>query len=188
MTLNGTSLDVLKTAPQVAEAQYSGLYQPTDDDPDLALINAVQAWGGGGAAGAGAGIKVAIIDTGIEETHPCFSGWGDSDGANNHTNNKVIVAKVFANKAAQLGFDEAAVQDHGTHVAGTVACNVGTTAVVEGVTIPHTTVRRVGARLGRPVSAALTAPRAASAHAPRPRAASAASALPSSHAGRATSR
>ena len=136
--LNGTTLDVLRSAPQVADAQYSGLYQPTDDDPDLALINAVQAWGAGGAAGAGAGIKVAIIDTGIEETHPCFSGWGDSDGANNHTNNKVIVAKVFANKAASLGFDETAVQDHGTHVAGTVACNVGTTAVVEGVTIPHT--------------------------------------------------
>src|SRR6187431_2868791 len=72
VTLNGTSLDVLKTAPQVVEAQYSGLYQPTDDDPDLALINAVQAWGGGGAAGAGKGIKVAIIDTGIEENHPCF--------------------------------------------------------------------------------------------------------------------
>ena len=136
--LNGTSLDVLKSAPQVVDAQYSGLYQPTDDDPDLALINAVQAWGAGGAEGAGKGIKVAIVDTGIEETHPCFSGWGDSDGPNNHTNNKVIVAKVFANKAASLGFDEEAVQDHGTHVAGTVACNFGTTAVVEGVTIPHT--------------------------------------------------
>lgn len=138
VTLNGTSLDLLKTAPQVTDAQYSGLYHPTDDDPDLALINAVQAWGGGGAAGAGAGIKVAIIDTGIEESHPCFSGWGDKDGANNHTNNKVIVAKVFANKAAKLGFDETAVQDHGTHVAGTVACNIGTTAIVDGVTIPHT--------------------------------------------------
>ncbi|HTH06597.1 MAG TPA: S8 family serine peptidase, partial [Ilumatobacteraceae bacterium] len=80
----------------------------------------------------------AIVDTGIEETHPCFNGWGDDDGANNHTNNKVIVAKVFANKAASLGFDETAVQDHGTHVAGTVACNFGTTAVVDGVTIPHT--------------------------------------------------
>ena len=138
VTLNGTSLDVLKTAPQVVEAQYSGLYQPTDDDPDLALINAVQAWGGGGAAGAGKGIKVAIIDTGIEENHPCFDGLGDSDGLKNHTNNKVIVAKVFANKAAQLGFDEKAVQDHGTHVAGTVACDFGTTAVVDDVTIPHT--------------------------------------------------
>jgi subtilisin family serine protease len=138
VTLNGTSLDVLKSAPQVVDAQYSGLYHPLDTDPDLALINAVQAWGAGGAAGAGAGIKVAIVDTGIEETHPCFSGWGDSDGPGNHTNNKVIVAKVFANKAAKLGFDETAVQDHGTHVAGTVACNVGTTAVVDGVTIPHT--------------------------------------------------
>ncbi|MFM8268031.1 MAG: S8 family serine peptidase, partial [Ilumatobacteraceae bacterium] len=30
-----------------------------------------------------------------------------------------------------------AVDSHGTHVAGTVACDFGTTAVVDGVTIPH---------------------------------------------------
>jgi minor extracellular serine protease Vpr len=138
VTLNGTSLDVLRTAPQVLDAQYSGLYRPTDDDPDLALINAVQAWGEGGAAGAGAGIKVAIIDTGIEQDHDCFDDMGDSDGPNNYTNNKVVVAKVFANKAAKYGFDAKAVQDHGTHVAGTVACDFGTTAEVDGVVIPHT--------------------------------------------------
>jgi minor extracellular serine protease Vpr len=139
VTLNGTSLDVLRTAPQVVTAQYSGLYHPTDGvDPDLALINAVQAWGAGGAEGAGAGIKVAIIDTGIQQDHPCFDDMGDEDGPNNYTNDKVIVAKVFANKAASLGFDAKAVQDHGTHVAGTVACDFGTTATVDGVVIPHT--------------------------------------------------
>jgi subtilisin family serine protease len=139
--LNGTSLATLKSAPMVIEAQYERLYYPleaTPVDPDLALVNAVAAWGGGGAAGAGAGVKVAIVDTGIEQDHACFDDQGDSDGPNNYTNNKVIVAKVFANKAASLGFDAEAVQDHGTHVAGTVACDYGTTAVVDGVTIPHT--------------------------------------------------
>lgn len=138
VTLNGTSLDVIRSAPQVVAAEYSGLYHPTDDDdPDLALINALGAWGEGGAAGAGAGIKVAIIDTGIQQDHPCFDDMGDGDGENNYTNNKVVVAKVFANKAASLGFDAAAMQDHGTHVAGTVACDFGTTATVDGVDIPH---------------------------------------------------
>lgn len=137
VTLNGTSLDVIRSAPQVVGAEYSGLYHPTDGDPDLALINAVQAWGGGGAADAGKGIKVAIIDTGIQQDHTCFDDMGDSDGPNNYTNNKVVIAKVFANQAAKYGFDAKAVQDHGTHVAGTVACDFGTTATVDGVVIPH---------------------------------------------------
>ena len=139
--LNGTSLATLKRAPMVVEAQYAGLYHQLSGDPvdpDLALIDAVAAWGGGGAAGAGAGVKVAVVDTGIDQDHSCFDDLGDSDGPNNYTNNKVIVAKVFANKAAQLGFDAEAVQDHGTHVAGTVACDFGTAAVVDGVAIPHT--------------------------------------------------
>ena len=137
--LNGTSLATLRRAPMVTNAQFSGLYRKTDAvDPDLALINALAGWGAGGAAGAGAGVEVAIIDSGIQQDHPCFDDMGDSDGPNNLTNDKVIVAKVFYNKAKVQGLDASAIDSHGTHVAGTVACDVGTTAVVEGVTIPHT--------------------------------------------------
>ena len=143
--LNGVSLAVLRTSPQVADAQFERYYTPTDDnDPDLGLISAVEAWrtpAVGGDANAGRGVKVGIIDTGIDVRHPCFSDAGFPAtrqlGDSRFTNNKVIVAKVFANKAANLGLTAEAVQDHGTHVAGTVSCNLDTPADVHGVEIPY---------------------------------------------------
>src|SRR5581483_8557080 len=42
--LNGTSLDVIRRAPQVVRAEYEGLYYPTADDPDLGIIKAIEAW------------------------------------------------------------------------------------------------------------------------------------------------
>lgn len=44
----------------------------------IPLIDATEAWAaaGGSAANAGEGIKVAIIDTGIDIKHPCFSDAG----------------------------------------------------------------------------------------------------------------
>ncbi|MGE5116911.1 MAG: S8 family serine peptidase [Betaproteobacteria bacterium] len=139
--LNGASLTQVSGTSMVKTAQYEGLYYPNVTDPDLSLIHAKEAWGGGGAAGAGAGVKVAIVDTGIDITHPCFSDSGYSPqqklGDPKLTNNKVITAKVFNNKLNQSGFDASAVQDHGTHVAGTVACNADTPATVNGVSIPY---------------------------------------------------
>ena len=98
--------------------------------PDLPLIKA------GGVANAGLGVKVAVIDTGIDITHPCFTD-GDTSNDGPFTNGKVVIAKVFNNKEPSRGYTPAAVQDHGTHVAGTVACNYGTPAVVNGVAIPY---------------------------------------------------
>jgi minor extracellular serine protease Vpr len=140
--LNGTTLATLAGAPQVQHVEYEGLYYPTTDDPDLAIIHAVQAWAqGGGAASAGAGVKVAIVDTGIDITHPCFSDAGYTAqtqlGDHNFTNNKVIAAKVFNNKTPSHGYTAEAIQEHGTHVAGTVACNLNTPATVNGVDIPY---------------------------------------------------
>jgi minor extracellular serine protease Vpr len=140
--LNGTPLGTVASAPGVKSAQYEGLYRPAIADPDLALINAVQAWAqGGGAGNAGAGVKVAIVDTGIDVTHPCFSDAGyasqSKQGDPSLTNNKVIVAKVFNNKAGNKGYTAAAVQDHGTHVSGTAACNADTPVTVAGVTLPY---------------------------------------------------
>ena len=132
--LNGTSLSTLRSGPGVVSAGYQGTYSPTSDDPDLSLVKAKEAWAATATdKSAGAGMKVGIIDTGIDVTHPCFAG-GTVHGL---TNDKVIVAKVFANKAQQQGLTALAVQDHGTHVAGTVACNVDTAATVDGVDIPY---------------------------------------------------
>ena len=140
--LNGTSLATLRTAPQVKRAEYQGLYHPTVDDPDLTIVNAIAAWAQvGGAANAGAGVKVGIIDTGIDINHPCFSDAGypaqTQLGDHAYTNNKVIVARVFTNKINQNGFDARPAQEHGTHVAGTVACNFQTPAQVGTASIPY---------------------------------------------------
>jgi len=136
--LNGTPLATLAGAPQVKHVEYEGLYYPTNDDPDLAIISAMDAWAvGGGPANAGEGVKVAIVDTGIDVTHPCFDDTGYSTqtqlGNPNFTNNKVIVAKVFNNKTPSRGYTAEAIQAHGTHVAGTVACNYNTPANVTGI-------------------------------------------------------
>jgi minor extracellular serine protease Vpr len=143
--LNGVALATLAAAPQVVRAEYQGLYYPTADptvDPDLTLVNAVAGWAAGGdPAHAGEGVKVAIVDTGIDFTHPCFDDTGYDPqtqlGDRRFTNNKVIAAKVFNNKTPSRGFTAEALQEHGTHVSGTVACNAGTAANLNGVPIPH---------------------------------------------------
>ena len=86
-------------------------------------------------------MRVAIIDSGIDITNPCFGDAGfpatTQLGDHTYTNNKVIVAKVFNNKSPSRGYTAAPIQDHGTHVAGTAACNEDTPASVSGVTIPY---------------------------------------------------
>jgi subtilisin family serine protease len=75
--LNGVPLETIARAPQVLSAQYEILYYPNVEDPDLTLIHAVEAWAlDGGPANAGAEVKVAVIDTGIDINHPCFSDAG----------------------------------------------------------------------------------------------------------------
>jgi minor extracellular serine protease Vpr len=137
--LNGESLATIRSAPMVLSADYEALYTPAGhDDPDLRLVSAFQAWnaGGGTSTAKGGGVKVAIVDTGIDISHPCFS---DGNPANDgpFTNDKVIVAKVFNNKAGVKGFTPEDVNGHGTHVAGTVACNEHTDAVLDGVVIGY---------------------------------------------------
>jgi subtilisin family serine protease len=140
--LNGESLATIRTSSLVVSATYQNLYHPTDDDPDLSIIHAMEAWDqGGGAETAGDGVKVAIVDTGIDQDHPCFDDAGYPEqtqlGDTRFTNNKVIAAKVFYNKAGNQHLTPEAIQDHGTHVAGTVGCNYLTPAEVNGVDIPY---------------------------------------------------
>jgi len=143
--LNGATLDQVSSTPMVRMAQYQGLYYPNpapQSDPDLALILAEQAWSqGGGADTAGEGVKVAIVDSGIDVFHPCFDDEGyprqTQIGDPRYTNNKVIAARVFNNQLNRNGFDAEAVDSHGTHVAGTVACNYQTPATVNDVVIPY---------------------------------------------------
>lgn len=102
-------------------------------DTSVPLINAPAIWDRlGGPSNAGEGMRIAIIDTGIDITNPLFSdagltaprGFPRADkGSEALTNNKVIVAKSF------LGGNNATAQDqngHGTNVAGIAAGTSGT--------------------------------------------------------------
>jgi subtilisin family serine protease len=144
--LNGTSLATLRTSALVARAELQGLYYKTSD-PDLDIISATEGWAIAGAAlgaapeSAGEGVKVGVIDSGIDVGHPCFADKGYAQhlqlGDKRYTSNKVIVARVFNNKGILNGFDAKAVDSHGTHVSGTIACNFDTAATVGGAAIPH---------------------------------------------------
>jgi minor extracellular serine protease Vpr len=167
--LNGTSLATIAAAPMVQKAEYNVLYHPNLSE-SYKIINASDAWtAAGGRATAGGGIKIGDIDTGIDQTHPFFDPTGFSfptdggpwpkcdaaDSNSNHqdqdckyTSEKVIVAKVFYNKAKQQGLDAQAIQDHGTHTAGDAAGVTGKTAVVNGVSIDDMSGIAPGAWLG----------------------------------------
>jgi minor extracellular serine protease Vpr len=166
MQLNGTSLDTIAAAPMVQQVQYNALYHP-DLSQSYKVINASGAWSSaGGRPNAGAGIKIGDIDTGIDQNHPFFdptgfsypAGFPKCDAADSTTHTpdtkckfvspKVIVAKVFFNKAAVSGLDAKAVQDHGSHTAGIAAGVTGKTAVVNGVSISDMSGIAPGAWLG----------------------------------------
>lgn len=146
--LNGTPLSALLAAPGVAAVAYQHVFTKAADDPDLARIKALAGWAAAGVKSstkptswAGYGVKVGIIDSGVDITHPCFADTGypaqEQRGDTRFTNNKVIVARVFNNKLNSNGFTAQAIQEHGTHVAGTVACNLETPAIVDGVAVPY---------------------------------------------------
>ncbi|MHC4074535.1 MAG: S8 family serine peptidase, partial [Planctomycetota bacterium] len=98
------------------------------------LMNAPLAWQlTGGPALAGQGIKIGIIDTGIDHTHVMFDGEGYELpagfplGDTNFTNNKIIVARVFTRNGDSL--EDSTPRDrngHGTHVASCAAGNPDT--------------------------------------------------------------
>ena len=105
--------------------------------------NANEAWTAvGGEANAGAGVKVAIIDSGIDVTHPCFddAGYpaqtqlGDPDSHQQQGDRRQGLRNKHPPRTAST---PTAVNAHGTHVAGTVACNAHTPAVIDGVDIPY---------------------------------------------------
>jgi minor extracellular serine protease Vpr len=140
--LNGERPNNLQRGPGVARAGFSALYQPTMNiSPDL--IGATELWDRvGGPGDAGAGIKIGIIDTGIDLSNPFLSdaGYLDTDQtdacaplskpASPNTSNKVIVCRVYASGVAAPEGAELLAFDHGTHVAGTAAGNHNTEGIV----------------------------------------------------------
>jgi subtilisin family serine protease len=163
--LNGAALGKLANSTDVAVVEYNALYHP-DMSESYKIINAQAAWtAAGGRANAGAGVKVGMIDSGIDYRHPFFdptgfsypSGFPKCDAADmtgstcKNVSQKVIVAKVYYNKNNQTSYDALPVAgegDHGSHTAGTVAGVTGKTAIVNGVAIDDMSGIAPGAWLG----------------------------------------
>jgi hypothetical protein len=122
--------------PGVSDVQQSVRYENTlYRSPQV--IGAPQVWGPT-LATAGQGVKIGIIDDGVDQTHRFFSpsgftmppGFPKGNGA--YTTGKVIVARVFAPPGAdwpyaRVPFDPTE-SEHGTHVAGIAAGDHGVAA------------------------------------------------------------
>jgi len=126
----------LAAIPGVAAVYPSLRYRPLLDRTP-GQIGAPTLWGPN-LATAGNGIKIGILDDGIDQTHPFFdpSGFtmpaGFPKGQLRYTTAKVIVARAFAPPEvsyanARLPFDPN-LSFHGTHVAGIAAGDPGTLA------------------------------------------------------------
>jgi subtilisin family serine protease len=112
------------SAPSPATAQAGSDNRPPQ------LLGATDVWGPS-LTNAGQGLKIGIIDDGIDQKHPYFHSAGFSyppgfpKGNTNYTTPKVIVARAFPSpsthwKNADKPFDPL-WSDHATHVAGIAA-------------------------------------------------------------------
>ena len=137
VNLNGHDQNDLLKAPGANWVVPDYLFQ-TEMNRSPTLIGAPTMWAAvGGPSNAGAGVKIGIIDTGIDQTHPFLTdtslppipGFPKCDAADSSVgvqdtscmfvSSKVIVAKVF--HTPPDGLTAQALQEHGSHVSGIAA-------------------------------------------------------------------
>jgi subtilisin family serine protease len=127
------AVDGLARIPAVAKVWPTTTYHELDSPPDL--IGAPALWGQT-LTTAGQGIKIGIIDDGVDQSHPYLSPAGFTmpagfpKGVVAYTSAKVIVARAFPPPSPQypnagVPFDPQ-LSVHGTHVAGIAAGDHGT--------------------------------------------------------------
>ena len=130
--LSPSQVSKLERLPGVAQVYPSVRYHALGGTSTLlnqtpGLIGATNIWGSN-LTTAGNGMKIGIVDDGVNQTHPFLSPSGFAmpagfpKGNTNYTTNKVIVARAFAPASpkyanASLPFDPSA-SEHATHVAG----------------------------------------------------------------------
>ncbi|HEY6332684.1 MAG TPA: S8 family serine peptidase, partial [Blastocatellia bacterium] len=139
MKVPGNQVAQIAALPGVQSFQVDRTYHALLDK-SVPLINAPAVWSKlGGGPSAGKGIKIAIIDSGIDITNPLFSGTsfvapaGFPQGDLAFTNSKVIVAKAFLDDGSTSPQD---LFGHGTSVAGIAAGDFNTIsplAMISGV-------------------------------------------------------
>ncbi len=144
VTLPVAELPTLVASPSVETVYPSVAYHlATNRSPALIGADVLRA-----SAGAnGSGVRIAVVDDGIDQSNPFFNPAGFAypagfpRGSTRWTTPKVIVARVFpgpnAGAAGRLAVDPNS-SFHGTHVAGIAAGVSGTTAPA-GADHPRTT-------------------------------------------------
>ncbi|MGD0774415.1 MAG: S8 family serine peptidase [Candidatus Solibacter sp.] len=139
----------LQNIPGVKRIQFQPRSKPLLNAA-VNLVGVPTAWSTvGGSANAGAGVRIGIIDTGIDQTHPGFKDTGFTPpagfpvGDSGYTNNKVIVARSYVSMLTDSDPvystpDDLSPRDrqgHGTAIAMIAAGvqNAGPLATITGV-------------------------------------------------------
>jgi len=150
VTASVDHLAELQSLPGVASVSQMRRFKPTLNRA-IANMNGTLAWNAvGGASNAGAGMKIGILDTGIDITHPAFqdpsltapSGFPKCSAGftcSSYTSNKVIVARSYvpqlaldfvsdpSNPAPQSDPDDYTPRDRFGHGTATASCAAGFT-------------------------------------------------------------
>jgi subtilisin family serine protease len=133
VTLPARRLPALARLPFASSVYPSVRYtEATNRSPEMIGATELQQLTGAD----GAGMKIAIVDTGVDRTSPFLAPdglrypTGFPKGDRGETTPKVIVARTFpgpgSGRKGRLAFD--ATEPHGTHVAGIAAGDAGTRA------------------------------------------------------------
>ena len=154
-TIPQSQLATLRTVSGV-KAVYPDTLLHAQMDASLPLIGAPAVWSEIsstlGITEPGRGVKVAVVDTGIDPTHPFFTNTGvytypAGFGPNGKgycadhpgfCNGKIIAARYYTQTTWTVDISETltplGANGHGTHVAGTIAGNLNTLAQVQSIT------------------------------------------------------
>jgi subtilisin family serine protease len=134
LTLPASELARLESADGVVRVYPNVAYRALRSSSP-GFIGAPALWGQT-LASAGNGVKIGIIDDGLDKTHPYFSARGYRmpsgfpKGQKSLTSAKVIVARAFAPRTPKWKYAKRAFDplnsDHATHVAGIAAGNYRT--------------------------------------------------------------